>query len=342
LSPLSVFYGALTRSRRALYRKGILKTHDLGVPVVSIGNITAGGTGKTPLVAWFARRLYEEGKRVCILTRGYGRENPSKRIIVSDGKEIFADALSGGDEPVMLAENLIGKAAIISDADRVSAGLWAKENFRSDCFILDDGFQHLRIKRSFDVVAIDATNPFGGENLLPRGRLREPLESLKRADCIIITKTNLVEDTNEIAEKIKDYTDSPVLLTRFRVTKAANVKNKETVDLKDLPQPISAFCAVGNPLAFFSQVKKENLSIVCGKAFRDHHRYMQRDVEGIEQQAKEKGARCLITTAKDAVKLGDLKFELPCYALEAEIEIDESERLRELLITAINHSHQPQ
>jgi len=332
---LSVFYGAVTRTRNALYRNGILKTHDFGVPVISIGNITAGGTGKSPLVAWFAEELYRQGKKTCILTRGYGRENPSKQIIVSDGKEIFASAKTGGDEPVMLAEALIGKAAIISNTDRVSAGFWAKENFDSNCFLLDDGFQHLRIKRSLDVVAIDATNPFGGEKLLPKGRLREPLDSLKRADCVIITKTNLVGDTKEIESKIKRYTNSPVFLSRFLTTNAKKIGSRETIELQNLPQPVSGFCALGNPQAFYMQAEKENLSLAHTQSFRDHYTYTQKDIDEIERHAQEKGADCLITTAKDAVKLFDLKFKLPCFVLEVKIEIDKEEKLKEIINSVV-------
>jgi tetraacyldisaccharide 4'-kinase len=337
LLPLSVFYGAMTRTRYALYRNGIFRTHDLNAPVISIGNITVGGTGKTPLVAWFANALAEQGKKVCVLTRGYGRENSSHRVLVSNGKEILADAKTGGDEPLMLAENLIDKAAVICDKDRTSAGRWAKENLSSDVFILDDGFQHHRVKRTFDVVAVDATNPFGNGYLLPRGRLRERLSSLRRADCIIITKTNLGEDIDELRTKLESHSKGrPVFFSRFRTIGTRLVNSNKFVELKTLPEPCVAFCALGNPKAFFKQIKRADLMSVHKKAFRDHHYYTQQDIEKLEQEAKEKDARCLITTAKDAVKLRGLKFELPCYSLEIEVEIDEEEKLKKLLYNTIN------
>lgn len=334
--PLSVFYGAITRTRHALYRYGVFRTHDLGVPVISIGNITVGGTGKTPLVAWFTETLSQRGKKVCVLTRGYGRGNSSERVVVSNGREILADSKTGGDEPVMLAEDLINKAAVISDKDRVSAGLWAKENLGSDLFILDDGFQHLRLARTFDVVAVDATNPFGGGHLLPRGRLRESLSSLQRADCIIITKTNLGEDIDELRAKLLSHSKGrPVFFSRFRVIGARILNHDSFAELKTLPEPCAAFCGLGNPKAFFRQIKRADLMLVDTQSFADHHCYTQEDIEKIEREAKKEGARCLITTAKDAVKLRGLKFTLPCYALEIEVEIDEEEELKKLLFASM-------
>src|SRR6202040_1050727 len=144
LAPLSVLYGAVTRTRLALYRRGLLKPSKLDAPVISVGNITTGGTGKTPLVEWVGRALDREGRQVCILTRGYGRENPNTRIVVSNGKEILASEREAGAEPRLLAQSLLGLAAVISDADRFAAGQWAIKKFGSDVFILDDGFQHLR------------------------------------------------------------------------------------------------------------------------------------------------------------------------------------------------------
>ena len=194
LAPLSVLYAAVTRTRLALYKRGVLKLSTLDAPVISVGNITTGGTGKTPLVEWVARALDRQGRKVCILTRGYGRENPNIRIVVSDGQRILANELEAGDEPRLLAENLLGLAAVISDADRFAAGQWANKEFGSDVFILDDGFQHLRLVRDLNIVTIDATNPWGGGRLLPYGRLREPRGVLSRADCVVITRADQAHD----------------------------------------------------------------------------------------------------------------------------------------------------
>src|SRR5712692_3986751 len=145
LIPLSGLYGVAMKARRTLYQRGLFHVHKAGAPVISVGNITTGGTGKTPLVEWIARAVASEGKRVCILTRGYGRKAPPKRVIVSDGESILADEKTAGDEPLLLAEKLLGLAAVISDANRASAANWARENLASEVFILDDGFQYLSL-----------------------------------------------------------------------------------------------------------------------------------------------------------------------------------------------------
>jgi len=173
LTPLSSAYGLAMKARQALYRSGRFRVHDLGVPVISVGNLTTGGTGKTPLVEWIATELAQTGLRVCILTRGYGRRNAGTRVVVSDGNEIISDAARAGDEAALLAERLKGQGAVITDADRVSAARWAVENLQSDVFVLDDGFQHLRVRRDLDILTIDATNPWGNGRLLPSGILRE-------------------------------------------------------------------------------------------------------------------------------------------------------------------------
>ena len=172
LPPLSVVYGAVTVLRTAAYEKGLFKTTRLPVPVISIGNITVGGTGKTPLVEWVSRTIASEGRKVCILTRGYGRRNARNRILVSDGTDVLADVEQSGDEPLWLAQTLKGVAAVICDADRAAAGRWAIRNLGVDVFVLDDGFQHLQLERDLNILAIDATDPWGGGRMLPHGWLR--------------------------------------------------------------------------------------------------------------------------------------------------------------------------
>ena len=154
LSPLGWVYGLIQTKRNSLYERGIFKSHPLDLPTLSIGNITAGGTGKTPLVAYIARLLAGSGEKVCILTRGYGRENPSQRILVSNFHEVLVDARIGGDEPVELARKLLGKAIVVADRDRVAAARWAREEFDITTFLLDDGFQHRRAERDLDIVGI--------------------------------------------------------------------------------------------------------------------------------------------------------------------------------------------
>src|ERR671920_1180406 len=194
LAPLGMLYGAVARARLRLYRSGFLKSERVGAPVVSVGNLTAGGTGKTPLVEWAARALWREGLRACVLTRGYGRAEEWRRVLASDGARVLAEAAECGDEPRLLAERLLGSASVVCDRDRVAAARWAREELGARVFVLDDGFQHLRIARDLDVVTLDATDPWGGGAMLPLGRLREPASGLARADCVVITRAQPAAD----------------------------------------------------------------------------------------------------------------------------------------------------
>ncbi|MFZ0061942.1 MAG: tetraacyldisaccharide 4'-kinase [Pyrinomonadaceae bacterium] len=339
LSPLSVAYAAATRLRTAAYNKGLLKTTKLPVPVISIGNITVGGTGKTPLVARICRLLASEGRKVCVLTRGYGRKNVAERVLVSDGLEVQARVEDSGDEPLWLAENLKGVAAVICDPDRIAAGLWAIEHLGSNVFVLDDGFQHLQLARDLNLLTIDASNPWGGGQLLPSGRLRETPRGAARADCVIITRADADSDTHAVKTKLQNFIGSrPVFTSRMRTTGFRELSGQRLESGVAIAQPLAAFCAVGNPDSFFEHLRKEGLPLAYTHAFPDHLQYQQTDVTRLSDEAKRAGAASLITTAKDAVKLRELEFSLPCYVLEIEISIDEEEKLRDLLRTKLSLS----
>src|SRR5215467_484235 len=222
LPPLSILYGAVTRTRLSLYRRGTFHTTKLDRPVISIGNITTGGTGKTPLVEWVARTIAAQSKKVCILTRGYGRKDPHLQVIVSDGYGVLASPSEAGDEPYLLATKLTGQAAVISSADRIAAGEEAIKDFGTECFVLDDGFQHLRLARDLNIVTIDATNPWGGGSLLPYGRLRESPEGLSRADCIVLTRCDQVESVEGLREEILRLTgERPIFQSHMRTVRVA-------------------------------------------------------------------------------------------------------------------------
>jgi tetraacyldisaccharide 4'-kinase len=344
LAPLGALYGAVTRARLKLYQTGLLPTHKINAPVISVGNITTGGTGKTPLVEWIARTLSASDEaRVCILTRGYGRDKESQRVVVSDGEHILADARTGGDEPCLLAETLLGVAAVVSDANRVSAARWAIKNLGSRLFILDDGFQHLRIERDLDIVTIDATNPWGGRHLLPCGRLREPLRGLARADLLVITRADQVEDISPLKHELERLSGGrPILLasTRTRRTRSLDGTTVEQLTGAVSSSPAAAFCAIGNPQSFFAHLREDGYVLSYTRAFADHHVYTQSDIETVEREAEARGARLLLTTAKDAVKLRSLRFTLPCYVLEVEIKLDDEEKLLQLLREAVNGAAQ--
>ena len=336
LPPLSAIYSVVTRARITAYRRGWFSVSKLSAPVISIGNLTTGGTGKTPLVEWVCIALAREtGKRVCVLTRGYGRANPQSQVVVSDGKKVLATEREAGDEPYLLARNLIGIAAVVSNPDRAAAGEWAIKNLGSEVFVLDDGFQHLRLSRDLDIVTIDATNPWGGGSLLPYGRLREPRAGLSRANCIVVTRTEQVEDTASLSESVQRLAGAIPVFTSQMMTSGIRRLNGETVSNESLrAQPVAAFCGVGNPDSFFNQLRQEGYAPVFTHAFADHHDYNQADLNRLFKEAEDHGASGLITTAKDALKLASLELDLPCYVLEIEISIADDARLVKMIQAA--------
>jgi len=330
LPPLSLLYGAVTRTRLSLYRRGTFQTTKLDRPVISIGNITTGGTGKTPLVEYVAKSIAAQGKKVCILTRGYGRKDPHLQVIVSDGYGVLASPSEAGDEPYLLATKLAGKAAVISSADRIAAGQEAIKDFGTEVFVLDDGFQHLRLARDLNIVCIDATNPWGGGRLLPYGRLRESLEGMSRADCVVLTRCDQVESVQTLREEVRELTGGkPVFESRMRPVRVTPLKNGPETIL--VPGRVGAFCAVGNPSSFFENLRELGYELGLERAFADHHVYSQSEIEELNQLAKQTGAMALITTAKDAVKLKGMAFSLPCYVLEIEININEAGQFSRLI-----------
>src|SRR5260370_30535673 len=245
------------KARRELYRRGLVRVREVGVPVISVGNLTMGGTGKTPLVEWVVDRL-AAANRVCILTRGYGRAHPKQRVIVSNGSEILAGVEQAGDEAFLLAERLTGRAAVISDADRVSAALWAIENLRSEAFIVDDGFQNLGLSRNLDLVTIDATNPWGNRRLLPAGILRESPSELARADCIVLTRANESDQVQELEGQINDLSKGrPVFRSRMKILglRPVSVAAEKFSAEEIKSSTAAAICGIGNPQSFFAQLR---------------------------------------------------------------------------------------
>lgn len=334
LAPFGALYSAAISARSIGYEKRFLKTHEVAVPVISVGNITVGGTGKTPLVQWLAQRLADSGRTVCILTRGYRRENPKQQVAVSDGEQILSNLAHSGDEAMMLAESLQGRSAVLCDADRIAAATWAVDHLHSDVLLLDDGFQHRRLARDLDIVTIDASNPFGNEHLLPAGILREPIKNLDRADCIVLTRSS--DRETELIERIRQVTNAPIFESRTTIENCHALHSRNDVqDATEIDEPVAAFCGIGNPRAFFSQLRGVAMDVRHEAAFRDHHKYSQADIDHLTEQARSKGAQALITTAKDAVKLGSFRFGLPCYVADIEIEISGATKLLELVERAI-------
>ena len=345
--PFSWLYGAISNFRNSLYQKGVIESHSLGAPTISVGNITVGGTGKTPLVAFIAEILAEKGEKICIISRGYKRQNPSQQVLVSDGEKILTDANTAGDEPFELARKLLGKAIVIADANRVEAAKWAREKFNISAFVLDDAFQHIRAERDLDIVMIDATNPFGNAKTLPFGILREPLENLKRAGLIVISRANLVNESqiSNLKSQISNYTDCPIFTAENKISEIVELKNFNaarhqqklgTWNLKLGTKKALAFCALGNPENFYQQLEQEGFQLIARKTFPDHHFYTQSDIKIIETEARKSNIEILLTTAKDAVKLAQLKFEMSCFVVENKIIFNDEKKLREIILAVFN------
>jgi tetraacyldisaccharide 4'-kinase len=327
LQVISKIYRIVTSVRNYLYDKRVFEVHDLASRTISVGNITTGGTGKTPLVAYIASLLADRGEKVCVLTRGYGRADEGRRVLVSDGDTVLADAARAGDEPVELAEKLLGKAIVVADADRAAAAEWARRKFGVTTFLLDDGFQHRKVKRDIDIVCLDATNPFGGGSVLPSGRLREPVDSLSRASVIVITRAEQAGDISHLRAEIKDLAPAAAIFESR--TSLSRVVTDEGPEL-DPASSVFAFCGVGNPESFFSLMEQNGYRVVETHRFRDHHTYTQSDVDLLETEASQSGACAFVTTSKDKVKLNDLRFTLPVYVAEISVNIDNEAEFKAL------------
>lgn len=306
-------YCAIIISRNWLYDKSLLKAKRTDVPVICVGNITTGGTGKTPLVAWLCNMLAKKGFKCAVLTRGYKAQ-----------KGGFAD------EPAMLAK-ASPDAKVVVNPDRVAGAAKAIEKFDTNVIIMDDGFGHRRLWRDLDIVAIDATEPFGYGRLLPAGLLREPVESVKRADIIVITRYNqsLPEHIAEIEERIKQIKPEMVFAKAIHKPVSVRLMKGAELSFEQLREKkIFAFCGIGNPDAFYTTLTELRLNVAASKTYPDHHNYTEDDVAGICEQARYLEADIILSTQKDWVKTALLsleKFEIPFACMTVELEFIEGE-----------------
>ena len=332
LKALSLVFGAVVAVRALLFRVGVLRRYPLGIQVISIGNVTAGGTGKTPVTEIFARTLAAEGRRVAILSRGYRRKEAplwmrlftqvvSKPLVVSDGRRILLDAATGGDEPYMLASNLPGVAVVV-DRDRVKAGRYAIKRLGCDTLILDDGFQYQRLRHSVEVVLVDSTNPFGNGNLLPRGILREPARHLKRADIVFLTKCR--GDVSAVREEVRRLNPTAEIVECNHVPKSLrDVWSREELPLSWLEgKTTCTLSGIASPRGFEDSLRRLGAKVVWCERYADHHRYDASEVLYALNRTADMGADALVTTEKDAVRFP--RFEttpVRCLYLRIAIEI---------------------
>jgi tetraacyldisaccharide 4'-kinase len=337
LYALSFIYERIVQLRLYLYRKRIFRERTLGCLVISIGNLTVGGTGKTPIVEKFARALQAGGRRVAILTRGYKSvPRPSKRSwldrlqnkdvdpprVVSDGKSLLLDSLTAGDEPYMLAHNL-KDVIVLVDKDRAKSGLFAIDKWKVDTLLLDDGLQHLHLKHRLDIVLVDRQAPFGNEFLLPRGTLREPPRNLRRASYIFITKST-GESNEELIKRIRRYNrTAEIIECAHRPLHLHNITTDETLPLEQLRDTyIGSICGIAAPESFEGGLRKLGANVDLAKRYIDHHRYSEAELQSFINRCLRRDLQMIVTTEKDAVRMPRLnKPEVPIYFLRVEIEI---------------------
>lgn len=332
LKGLSYLFLTVVSIRYFLYRTGLLRRYPLGTQVISIGNVTAGGTGKTPVTEIFARTLAAEGRKVAILSRGYRRKEApwwqrlftqviEKPLVVSDGRRVLLDSATGGDEPYMLASNLPGVAVVV-DRNRVKAGRYAVNRLGCDTLILDDGFQYQKLKHSIEVVLVDSTNPFGNGNLLPRGILREPVRNLKRADIIFLTKCR--GDVSAVKEEIRRYNTTAEIVECNHTPKVMkDVWSREEFPLDWLrDKTVCTLSGIASPKGFENSLRHLGAKVVWCERYADHHRYDASEVLYALNRTADMGADALVTTEKDAVRFPRLETApVKCLYLRIAIEI---------------------
>lgn len=307
LWPLSVLYGDLARLRVWLYEKGYLQQKRLNRPVISVGNLTVGGTGKTPMVIWLAEKFLAEGKRVAILSRGY------------------KGAGGTSDEIELIKFHLREKVKFGVGPDRYEQGKRLESEV--DLFLLDDGFQHLPLFRDVNILLLDASQPLSRQSLLPAGPLREPVSAMQRADILVLTRSETSPQTQAAIASLQNY---PVFSAGTRLVGFRRLgAGVQTLGAEEIGGgPFYAFCGIGNPRAFFQDLKNWSLPVALTSEFPDHHRYDQRDADELQAAARARGAKAFLTTEKDAQNLAGAQFnEFSVFLVIIDLEIPQQESL---------------
>lgn len=308
LAPAAYLYGLGMRARAKLYATGIWQQKVLASRVISVGNLSMGGTGKTPVVIALANALQQHGKRVGVISRGYGRKHEEAILKVSDGLSVSGDPLEVGDEPLLIAQRCRGVAVAVG-ANRHNTGQYLLGQYKLDTLLLDDGFQHLALKRDVDIVVVDATETLSNDRLLPRGRLREPLSALRRASLILVTRAGQGSNVRHKMNVLRTVApDLPLCLTDFRVDGVWNLGTRVSQGETALKgQRVVAMSGIGNPQSFGTLLTSVGAIVVDHVIFPDHHYYTAEEVRAVDKMSKRLGADRIVTTEKDAVKLSRLE-----------------------------------
>ena len=354
LTAPTILYRSGVAARNWLFDAGMLRRARLPVPVISVGNITVGGTGKTPLVSEIVRHLSGRALRAAVLTRGYGRQRRGRGagpIVlrsgpgpgVSGGAVLLdpstADSRVTGDEPLMLARQNPGVPIVIG-TDRRETGRLAVEQLGAQAVLLDDGFQHRWLARDLDIVVLDSYDPFGHFRLLPSGRLREPLSSLGRADVLVVTRAPTGDPLQTLQDVVRRHNaGAPCFRASQRPVSLVPISGGAEIATSSLAgKPVAAFCGIGNPESFRSGLLALDAPVVRFDAFRDHFSYTIGDVTRLLALARRAGAACLVTTEKDATRIDGAALEpappgraLPILVLRIRCEIEEGEAFFKLL-----------
>ncbi len=329
LGPLAAaawVYGRVQAVRRWAYRRRLLPSWRAGAPVISVGNILVGGTGKTPCVEAVCRMLLDAGRRPAVISRGYGGRFDGPWAAVSDGDRVLMDPVDAGDEPVLLAARLPGVPVLVG-RDRRKPARAAVDRYGADVLVLDDGFQHLRLRRDLDIVTVDVRNPLGNGHCLPRGLLREGPAALADADVVLLTRTRGVDPARIAAVRadLSRYADgAPILCTGHVPVGLVDPASGETRPLRDLSgRKVLAFAGIGYPEPFFRELEALGARVLEAVPFPDHHPYTRADLEQLDRWAGLMNAQVLVTTEKDAVRLAPLlPCRVPVLALQIAFRVD--------------------
>jgi tetraacyldisaccharide 4'-kinase len=332
--PVSLVYRSVAQYRNQRYDNPRF-VQRLDAKIISVGNITVGGTGKTPLVLFLTRVLRERGLHVGIISRGYRRKS-SGIVVVSDGKRILVSPQVAGDEPYLLAQKT--GAPVVVNSNRVSAGQEAIDRFGCQILIMDDGFQHRGLYRDLDIVVLDASNPWGNGRLLPAGPLREPLSAFKRADAFVFSRTDEANSLIQTIEKINQYSDKPIFHSVHQPRQWISLSGKEKVPLKVLKgKRVLAFTGIGNPGSFFKTLNKIDIIIADQIVFPDHYWYNEINWKRILKKAEDLHAEAIVTTEKDGIRFSFApECDLSLWMLAMEIGFQDEKKFLSTVISGIN------
>lgn len=310
------------------------RTHFENVRVFSVGNLTVGGTGKTPAVQWLARRLENAKIKTAIVARGYGGEYSQRGAVVSDGERVLLNAIQAGDEAILHARNL-PRTPVVIGRDRVAATKIAIEKFAPQAILLDDGFQFWSLSRAFDLVLMDARAPFGNGKLLPVGRLREPKTELARASGVLLTRADAAssEELQNAKSEIRNFSDAPIFVSRHAPIGLRDESSDEIFGLEKLRDlRIAAFSALANNNSFFDSLRSHGAEVGSTLARRDHHLWRESEVRTFAARAQKENAQAILTTEKDAVKTdANWCAPLSLWSLKIELEIENENALWQLI-----------